>query len=210
VLYALRQRTASAAAAAGSLTSLNTETASALSDACIQCARRSYRILTEAWINGSFPTFDYTYTQYLFSTAIILASSSLFQNQDSQNDCDDFEAAADLLHQLDQNGNLAAKEFCKHIEATKIILVRRASNEHQVSDSHGPDVTRHHGTLSNTQEARFTDRSADASRLTLAEPLLHDLLSQPDLDLQSLEPSIIENSFEDFAWPDGGGLWDTN
>ncbi|KAF5685429.1 transcription activator [Fusarium denticulatum] len=96
------------------------EIALTLSEACIQCARRSCRILTDSWIDGSFPTFEFTYTQCLFSAAIILAISSLFQGTDSQRDSDDFESVAQILKQLDQSRNLAAKEFSKHIQAIKL------------------------------------------------------------------------------------------
>ncbi|KAH7490962.1 hypothetical protein FOMA001_g3877 [Fusarium oxysporum f. sp. matthiolae] len=202
LLYTLRLRQNSDKAILGSLIS---ETASTLSEACMQCARRSCRILTDSWINGSFPTFEFTYTQCLFSAAVILAISSLFQSSDSQRDGDDFESAAQILEQLDQNGNLAAKEFSKHMQAIKTIL--RSISFEKTRVEHGcypePALAANDNMSSHAGEARPpVDISTDELMFPLAAPLLQDLLSQSELDFYFLEPSIINDGFQAFIWPE--------
>ncbi|KAF5009155.1 hypothetical protein FDECE_4599 [Fusarium decemcellulare] len=211
LLYSLRLHRSSSRARADREAAPISETASSLSEACIQCARRSYRILTDSWIDGTFPTFDYAYTQYLFSSAIILAISSLFQSHDSHNDGDrdDFEAAAQILDQLDQSGNFAAKEFSKHVEATKLVLEKIALERGQLVDGHCPlpPSAANYGMPQLSHEGRIlADPSTDGSRLPLAEPPLQDLLLQPELDLRFLEPSIIGDGFQAFNWPQGEGV----
>ena len=134
--------------------------------------------------------------------------SSILQSPDSEGDGDDFEAAAQILDQLDQNGNFAAKEFCKHIEATKEILSQISLGRDQVGCDHQLDTDRglYNATMSHpAQEARPpVTTSTDASGLSLAEFSLEDLLLQPDLDLGSLEPSILDVGYQTFVWPEDG------
>ncbi|KAF5532490.1 positive activator of transcription [Fusarium napiforme] len=92
-----------------------------LSEACIRCARHSCRLLIDCWIDGSFATFDYFYTQYLFSSATVLAISSLIDGKECRSDKEQFESAAQFLHQLKENGNFAAEEFCRHVDAMKLV-----------------------------------------------------------------------------------------
>ncbi|KAK2599835.1 hypothetical protein N8I77_011558 [Diaporthe amygdali] len=75
-------------------------TAVALSAACVRCARHSAYLLTQSWMEGSFATFDCFFTHYLFSSATILAVSSLLGGEDSASDHDTFEQAAWLLKKL--------------------------------------------------------------------------------------------------------------
>lgn len=177
------------------------DTAVALSEACIQCARRSCSLLTESWIHGTFPTFDYTYTQYLFSAAIILAISSLSGNPESAGDADEFEAAAQILGQLEQNGSFAAREFCRHIEATKgIIEGIRAGRAAALGGDHRWQV------MAVGEGAPYIGR--DAVVEGAAEPSLQDLLSYSELDFEFLEPAVQGDGFQAFAWPvEGLGDW---
>jgi proline utilization trans-activator len=210
VLHVLRLRQSSSGTIIDDTSSQITETALALSEACIQCARRSYRLLSEAWINGSFPTFDYTYTQYLFSSSTILAVSSLFQSLESQSDGDDFETAAAILKQLYHNGNLPAKEFCSHVEAIKGLLAEAHSQGSLAKQNGSTGVASiiPLGVANSFSEARsLNDGPPVASKPTLPEPSLQDLLSAPDLDLGFLESSIIDESFQAFVWPEDCGTW---
>ncbi|KAF5604817.1 positive activator of transcription [Fusarium pseudocircinatum] len=79
-----------------------------LSEACIRCARHSCRLLIDCWIDGSFATFDYFYTQYLFSSATVLAISSLIDGKECRSDKEQFESAAQFLHQLKENDNMSS------------------------------------------------------------------------------------------------------
>lgn len=159
----------------------------ALAEACVQCARRSYRRLVDAWINGSFPTFDYALTQYLFSACTILAISGLSQTSWPNAESEDFESAVQILDQLSQNGSQAAAEFMRHVTATKSLMKARIATQGQVDgvESHGGDFY-------------------------LSEPSLLDLMSLPNLDFDTLETPFDDTSFQSFYWPDTDlGSWTT-
>ncbi|KAF5683803.1 c6 transcription factor [Fusarium circinatum] len=201
LLYTLRLRQNQKPDTATSRSPIS-EIALTLSEACIQCARRSCRILTDSWINGSFPTFEFTYTQCLFSAAVILAISNLLQGSDSHRDGDDFESAADILEQLDQSGNLAAKEFSKHMQAIKLGMsfekTRLVHGDYPEPGSSANDNI----PIDQGETRPPVDISSDEPMFPLAAPLLQDLLSQPELDLHFLESSIIDNGFRAFIWPE--------
>ncbi|KAJ9669407.1 hypothetical protein H2201_000274 [Coniosporium apollinis] len=177
----------------------------ALAETCIRCAQHSYRLLTEAWIDGSFATFSYFNTQYLFSAATILAISSLLNDRDSQNDGDDFEAAAQFLTQLEQNGNFAAKEFCRHIDAMRVSMKAISGRrDESSSDPRGvyPALTtpRMPGAI---QEAGLPYiGSMVTAGMALAEPSLQELLSQPDFNLQFMDTPIYDDALQSLYWPE--------
>jgi proline utilization trans-activator len=173
------------------------DTAKAIAEVCIRSARHSSSLLTECWISGSFPTFDYFYTQYLFSVAFILAISSLLDERDYRNDADSFETAVQFLEQLGQNGNLAAKEFCWHIDSFKLGMEElRTSNQE-----------------SSAQPAQWSGRSHDetglfseagkrvTTEIALAEPSLQEFLAQPDFDLQFIDTSMYYEGLQTLYQP---------
>lgn len=184
----------------------------ALAEACVVCARKSYRLLIDAWINGSFPTFDYTLTQYLFSTCIILAISSLSQLQWPNAESEDFEAAIQILDQLSQNGSQAATEFMRHVGATKSLMEAQVSARNQAERDQTvvrPSVASH---VPNDNDLASTRMDADANTtgLNLSEPSLQDLLSLPNLDLNILQTPFSNDGFQSFYWPDANiGNWAT-
>ncbi|KAJ0278530.1 hypothetical protein COL940_007250 [Colletotrichum noveboracense] len=180
-------------------------TAMTLAEACIRCARHSCRLLTECWIDGSFATFDYFYTQYLFSASTILAISSLLNGKESQNDREQFEEAAQFLSQLRDNGNFAAGEFCQHIDAMKAMMAAAHARRG------GYSVTGDASTLLGDATATFGDAMNIAQPFTaqnttagmaLAEPSLQELLAQPILDLQFIDASIYNDGAQGLYWPD--------
>lgn len=152
-----------------------------LSEACIRCARHSIRLLTESWIDGSFATFDYFYTQYLFSALTILAASSLLQDGNGpgagtgapNDDKEAFEESVRFLSQLRDAGNFAAMEYCHHVDEMRAELDRfyakrmgrvdaeQAQTQPQVSSSssyggvlspsHGPGPEPESGPLMSSQ-----------------------------------------------------------
>ncbi|TID17807.1 Alternative oxidase [Venturia nashicola] len=81
------------------------EGARKIAQTCIQCARHSFRLLSESWIEGAFAIFDYFHTQYLFSAATILAISALSDTRPENSDADEFETACQILSQLGQIGD---------------------------------------------------------------------------------------------------------
>ncbi|KAG7047340.1 hypothetical protein JMJ77_0010692 [Colletotrichum scovillei] len=181
-------------------------TAMTLAETCIRCARHTCRLLTECWIDGSFATFDYFYTQYLFSAATILAASSLLSGKESHNDREQFEEAAQFLSQLKDNGNYAAEEFCHHIDAMKPTMAAahvRRGDFAVAGDS---------AALLNDTTAAFTDAAVNLNQpfaeqnttagMALNEPSLQELLAQPLLDLQFIDASIYNDGAQGLYWPD--------
>ncbi|KAK1498631.1 fungal specific transcription factor [Colletotrichum tamarilloi] len=181
-------------------------TAMTLAETCIRCARHTCRLLTECWIDGSFATFDYFYTQYLFSAATILAASSLLSGKESHNDREQFEEAAQFLSQLKDNGNYAAEEFCHHIDAMKLTM---AAAHVRRGDFAGAGDS---AALLNDTTAAFTDAAVNLNQpfaeqnttagMALNEPSLQELLAQPLLDLQFIDASIYNDGAQGLYWPD--------
>ncbi|KAF2189095.1 hypothetical protein K469DRAFT_737342 [Zopfia rhizophila CBS 207.26] len=185
------------------------ENARALAEACVRTARHSYRLLMESWIDGSFLTFDYFYTQYLFSAATILAISSLLNGKDSRNDGEDFEAASQFLAQLKQSGNFAASEFCGHFDAMKVCMEATPWGKNQSNSA-----------SSAMNPALTTTRPLDAIQdtgmpyagtivtagMALTEPTLDEFLSQPNLDLGFLDTLVYDDGLQNFYWPDAAPL----
>ncbi|KAF5013319.1 hypothetical protein FDECE_669 [Fusarium decemcellulare] len=199
VLYVFRMRRESHKIAAEERPPIG-EAAQTLSDACIQCARRCCRLLIELWINGSFPTFEIAYVHHLFSSSIVLAISSLSQTNESQSDSDDFDAAMQILRQLDENGNFAAREFSKHMQATKTILEGMVAERNQQAGV--PDQNASQGGMLFSHDLRPLGVSIDTTRMTLTEPSFQELLTQSDLDLRFLESANTDHEFQAFFWPD--------
>ena len=90
---------------------------STLADACLHTARHSNELLTQLWIEGALSTLGYFDAQYLFSSAVILAISSV-SDADS-NDKDRLESAAQLLRSMADSGNPSATEFCGHLDQVR-------------------------------------------------------------------------------------------
>ena len=101
---------------------------------CIRCARHTCRVLSESWIKGAFPALYHDLTQYLFSSLTVLAISCLLPpsvtssadpsrredqcGDDAGPDISDrevFEEAVELLEQVKESGNFAAREFSRHV-----------------------------------------------------------------------------------------------
>ncbi|KAF6838629.1 fungal specific transcription factor domain-containing protein [Colletotrichum plurivorum] len=180
-----------------------------LSEACIRCARFSIRLLTNSWIDGSFATFDYFYTQYLFSALTILAASSLLDGPESRSDREAFEESARFLSQLRDAGNFAAQEYCHHVEVMKED-VEKVWAKRMGLDSGMPELRG----LGDSASSRLPGPTASAylgpapmlpahttAGMALTEPSLEELLAQPVLDLQFLEASFYDD-MQGLYWPD--------
>lgn len=179
------------------------ETVLALAEACIRCARHSLRLLTESWIDGSFAIFDYTYTQYLFSSATVLAVSSFSIGRNDENDQDSFETAKQFLEQLRRNGNFAAREYCQHIEAIIFAMATFRSKYDPGGASRAglPNLFLGNsmplqaiGAESSTPSNGF--QPTMTAEMALAEPSLQDFLSQGDLDLSFLDTHMQDSRFQ--------------
>jgi hypothetical protein len=184
---------------AGTATTDLSDSARTLAETCIQCARHSYRIITDAWIHGTFATFDYFNTQYLFSAATIMAVSSLLKSPQSKSDGDNFDNAVELLRQLAQSGSFAAKEFFEHIKAMKqsMAAVRHESVPQSAL-----------GTPSEMQQpslSAFTGTGMTAG-MALADPSFQGFLAETNLDMQILDNPLF-HGLQTPYWPE---IWGEN
>lgn len=154
------------------------ESVLSLTTACVRYARQSMDLLKRSWADGTFLTFDYFHVQFLFSSATILALSALLQGPGWANDREDFLLACSFLHQLEQNGNLVAKEFSTHVDALKKMLLEDA----------GGDATIGQPTV-------------------VENPPLQDFLDFPAIDLDFMETDAQWLDFMpgDLCWPEMEG-----
>ncbi|KAI4595290.1 hypothetical protein KJ359_006964 [Pestalotiopsis sp. 9143b] len=183
----------------------------ALTEACTQCARHSYSLLAESWVDGSFLAMDYFDTLYLFSAATILALSSLLRGPGSAKDRDDFDTALQLLLELRGSGNCAAVEFSQHLESMKAWMARQAG-VHPVgvggSGALGDDMAMPGG-LGGGGDAGGMGFSSGSTPynmtagMALAEPSMQAFLAQSDPNFQQIDLSILHHELDGFYWPEG-------
>lgn len=179
----------------------------ALTEACTQCARHSYSLLAESWVDGSFLTMDYFDTLYLFSAATILAVSSMLNTAGSSKDRDDFEFSLQLLLKLKSNGNCAAVEFSQHLESMKTWMARQVvpvQSSDVGSSGGGLDIAV--AGLGDAAGMGFSSGSTPynmTAGMALAEPSMQAFLAQSDTNFQQIDLSILQHEPEGFYWPEG-------
>ncbi|KAK6223336.1 hypothetical protein LQW54_000453 [Pestalotiopsis sp. IQ-011] len=182
----------------------------ALTEACTQCARHSYSLLAESWVDGSFLAMDYFDTLYLFSAATILALSSLLRGPGSAKDRDDFDTALQLLLELRGSGNCAAVEFSQHLESMKAWMARQAGVKPVgVSGGGLGDDMAMSGGLRGGGDAGGMGFSSGSTPynmtagMALAEPSMQAFLAQSDPNFQQIDLSILHHELDGFYWPEG-------
>ncbi|VBB86200.1 Putative protein of unknown function [Podospora comata] len=188
--------------------------AKTLIDTCIRCARHSYRILSESWVNGAFPALYHDLTQSLFSALTVLAVSSLLDHEDSASDRECFEDAAQLMSQLKDSGNFPAREYYRHVKLM-METIKKTEEKNSRADMAGPsnDVNAYmgHGAPGHFGVPHVEDRDQmpDMGGLevtavvALAEPSLEEFLMQPAMGMQFLE----DPSSSDLLFQQGGGIY---
>lgn len=176
------------------------DAAMALADTCVICARHSYSLLIESWTNGSLMIFDYFDTQYMFSSATVLALSVIRDIETSTSDRDRLECISQFLTQLKDSGNFAAAEFHQHISAI-MSLTTAAETRCQTSQtfSAAPDFAASMTTGIASDTHSFPDAWL-ASGITLEDPLFHDLLAQPATDLQFIDEASFNDADLGLPW----------
>jgi hypothetical protein len=149
--------------------------------------------------------FDYFYTQYLFSAAIVLGISTLLDSKERQSDEEQFEVATGFLLQLRNSGNYAAAEFYQHIEAaldlmetTKARLGVHDWTATGIPQSSSDIASLNRSSLEGTASAAGDFMTAGTA---LSEPFLQELLDQPLPDLQFIDSSMYLNEQQGFYWP---------
>lgn len=143
--------------------------------------------------------FDYFDTQYMFSTATILAISVLWKRNACSLDKDRLECVAQFLLQLKLNGNLAAAEFHQHVSAIMPLLEARESESKSRERLQAmPDAVGDppFGPIS---AQGYSDPRA-ATEITLTEPLFQDLLAQPATDLQFIDQASFMDVDPSLYW----------
>lgn len=145
-----------------------------LGRACIQAARHSHSLILEKWMNCSLPVFGYFHSQYLFSSAMVLAVSSLIP-MGSPSDRHSFEMALKLLYSIAGNGNLTASEFYPHLNQIKICLddYLEKNRAGGISISEGAAVIRPDASTTAAHTAIATTTPFTITTTTITRPSLN-------------------------------------
>ncbi|KAK1702105.1 fungal-specific transcription factor domain-containing protein, partial [Colletotrichum lupini] len=200
LLHALRIHIANSRPGSSPATSNIPDEATALSKACIRCAHQSTRLLTRAWIDGTFMTFDCFFTQHLFSSLTILAISSLLDGIGSRLDRDIYEEASRLLDQLKMAGNMVAQEYSRHVEVMESTMLSNLK-AHTQSQSDGV-ADSCDDSLTQDIDRNLADEVIPAAGAPWPEPSLQELLSQPVIDVHFLEAAVRGEHSQGIHWPD--------
>ncbi|KAI4715526.1 hypothetical protein E4T48_08280 [Aureobasidium sp. EXF-10727] len=161
----------------------------ALASTCSHSAGHSYRLLMRSWVNGSFFTLDYLSAQYLFASATVLAISSLSPDSHSKSHQNDLESATHLLRQLSMLGNLAASEFCAHLDAVLRSIATFKASRGESSEA---------STIVQASPAASRPDTL-TTEMALFGPLVGDFLTQTDTELGV--PLLLDDSALDWsAW----------
>ncbi|KAH0032267.1 putative fungal-specific transcription factor, partial [Aureobasidium melanogenum] len=161
----------------------------ALASTCSHSAGHSYRLLMRSWVNGSFFTLDYLSAQYLFASATVLALSSLSSDSLAKSHQNDTESATHLLRQLSMLGNLAASEFCTHLDAVLRSIATFKASRGESSEA---------STMVQASPATARPDTV-TTEMALFGPLVGDFLTQTDTELGV--PLLLDDSALDWsAW----------
>ncbi|KAH8590617.1 fungal-specific transcription factor domain-containing protein [Bisporella sp. PMI_857] len=117
LLYVLKQSLHTSPSLDGPQTTVITPAIATLADTCIQTARHSNDLQAQAWINGTLSSFGYFDSHYIFSSAIVLAISSILDPTGTDKQA--FETASQILQTLADNGNLSAAQFVANLESVQ-------------------------------------------------------------------------------------------
>jgi proline utilization trans-activator len=194
LLYVFKQSSRIPGAYIGSSNAKVSPITAALGEACLHTARHSNSILTQCWIEGSLTLFGYLDAQYLFSSAIVLAISSMFGATTQIQDIHGFETAAHILLSMSKSGNLAARDFSEHLEQVKKEMDRyhtrgmNTSEEDEMNMSMSSRDLAHEAMDSQirTLPQIFT------TEMALLEQPMQDFLAQP------LMSGVFPNPLESF------------
>ncbi|KAH7463272.1 hypothetical protein FOMA001_g18160 [Fusarium oxysporum f. sp. matthiolae] len=171
-----------------------------LAEACIRCARHSYATVVESWIEGSFKTFDYFNTRYLFSAATILAISSLLDGTDSSEDRENFDFASQLIEKLRDSGSFSATEFCRLLEAMKEDIQGFLARATSSPDNEAGTACSAALESSNLLDNIVRPPQIMTSGMALAEPSLEAFL-QSQQDLPDIDFLLDNTQISGLYWP---------
>jgi proline utilization trans-activator len=156
-----------------------TPVTSTLADACLHTARHSNELLTQLWIEGALSTFGYFDAHYLFSSAVILAISSI-SDADSK-DKDRLDSAAQLLRSMADSGNLSATEFCGHLDQVRSAIDGSRSDVAAPSTAEAEPGIRPYSTFNDTMNPLTTEMAL------LGQPM-QDFITQAEFPFEFPNP----------------------
>ncbi|RAH84513.1 hypothetical protein BO86DRAFT_397346 [Aspergillus japonicus CBS 114.51] len=214
LLYVTRVRM-TAGVDSPSMDHLHTDTRT-LAEACIQCARDSFNIITEAWSEGSVRTFDCFTTQQLFSAATILAIASLLTDSPEE-DRQKFEFASHLLESLRDAGNYPARHYCQHLDGIKSDIQSLTSagepcpsNNDAITEGPHSSVEAHQNVSAIQPRASIADvgppllmtqQAAGGSSAVFMEPSMGAFLSQDEFYPAQLDEFLTDTQMQGIYWP---------
>lgn len=191
-----------------------------LAEACIHAAQHSHSLIVQEWIDGWVPVFGYFNAHYLFSSALILAMSSVIPIENVNTDIESFETAMDVLRCMSGSGNFAASEFIQNLESVKHALAsyREAKDMPQGRDTGDlttvlPDLAPGIPVLERNDALATVGSGANLSsnhpagefttEMAFLEPTMQDFLAQSDFDLGLLNMVDMptNDSSELYFWP---------
>lgn len=156
------------------------------------------KLLKTAWSDGTIAAFDYFSTQYIFSSANILALSCLLRNNGWKSDHEDFLLAANFLQQLDRNGSYSAKEYFLHIDALRDVVKEHLSM-HQNGDWQSMQDNAFTAGMAQNVTNNLSQPNIDSG--LIQNPQLHDFLNHPAIDLDFMDTGGTWLDWQDVAWP---------
>jgi proline utilization trans-activator len=131
------------------------------------------------WIEGALSTFGYFDAHYLFSSAVILAISSI-SGTDSK-DKDRLDSAAQLLQSMADSGNLSATEFCGHLDQVRSAINGSRSDVSAPSTSETEPGIRTYSTFNDTVNPLTAE-------MALLEQPMQDFITQAEFPFEFPNP----------------------
>ncbi|KAK6002093.1 hypothetical protein QM012_001731 [Aureobasidium pullulans] len=162
-----------------------------LAETCVHTARHTCRLITQAWT--ALPALDYSSAQYLYAAATILAVSNLCLGSGAQADKETFQSAHHLMKQLDRLGNIAAREFCQHLDAVLECISRFDAEKSEQLLGMTPQQ------VSNIDPLTMDEIP---SEMAMFQPNLQDFLSYDNVDLDALFPFDTTDIWPYVSMPD--------
>ncbi|KAH0239027.1 putative fungal-specific transcription factor, partial [Aureobasidium melanogenum] len=162
-----------------------------LAETCVHTARHTCRLITQAWT--ALPALDYSSAQYLYAAATILAVSNLCLGSSAQADKETFQSAHHLMKQLDRLGNIAAREFCQHLDAVLECISRFEAEKSEQLLGVTPQQ------LSSIDPLRMDEMT---SEMAIFQPNVQDFLSYDNADLDALFPFDTTDIWPYVSMPD--------
>ncbi|OGM41172.1 fungal specific transcription factor [Aspergillus bombycis] len=195
----------------------------ALTEACIHSARHTLILCADEWTKGSISVYGYAFVQYIFTSSLVLAISSLLPDGKAD-DLAYVETATEMLGTFAANGNLIAGELYEHLQKVQTCLksgrfssrsrstpgntaveVQHHRQPNASSITHSPTTTFMPSTNSQicptgATQLPITDPQYMTAEMSLYQPTMQSFLTQPVTDMGLLDPDELPSYLTD-SWP---------